>query len=190
MSIRSLLALQLLLVTSVLWTQQLPVLTVCQTNRITIAISLPPNVKHVFCVLRLTTLPSAQPGQRSQHGDQLRVGGLYSGRGKRSFHLRNRSERFKGPSKLLFLGYRGSFQETKRPGRDVLPAPSTKVQKEWTDNFTCFLLLSVTQTLYIPSIQLCHLDRAVKGKAIQLQAWTGHEGSRRLRIPDFKRIGT
>jgi len=29
-----------------------------------------------------------------------------------------------------------------------------------------------------------------KGKANPLQAWTGPEGSRRLRIPDFKTIGT
>jgi hypothetical protein len=27
-------------------------------------------------------------------------------------------------------------------------------------------------------------------KAIALQAWTGPEGSRRLRIPDFKTMGT
>ena len=30
----------------------------------------------------------------------------------------------------------------------------------------------------------------VKGKAIPLQAWTGPKGSRRLRLPDFKTIGT
>jgi len=30
----------------------------------------------------------------------------------------------------------------------------------------------------------------VKGKAIPLQAWTDSEGSRRLRLPDFKTIGT
>jgi len=30
----------------------------------------------------------------------------------------------------------------------------------------------------------------VKGKAIPLQVWTGPEGSRRLRFPDFKTIGT
>jgi hypothetical protein len=30
----------------------------------------------------------------------------------------------------------------------------------------------------------------VKGKAIQLQAWTDPEDSRRLRIPHFKTIGT
>jgi len=29
-----------------------------------------------------------------------------------------------------------------------------------------------------------------KGKAIPLQAWTGPEGCRRLRLPDFKTIGT
>jgi len=29
-----------------------------------------------------------------------------------------------------------------------------------------------------------------KGKAIPLQTWTGPEGSRRLRLPDFKTIGT
>jgi hypothetical protein len=29
-----------------------------------------------------------------------------------------------------------------------------------------------------------------KGKAIPLQAWTGPEGSRKLRLPDFKIIST
>jgi hypothetical protein len=29
-----------------------------------------------------------------------------------------------------------------------------------------------------------------ESKAIPLQTWTGPEGSRRLRIPDFKTIGT
>jgi len=29
-----------------------------------------------------------------------------------------------------------------------------------------------------------------KGKTIPLQAWTGPEGSRKLRLPDFKTIGT
>jgi hypothetical protein len=28
----------------------------------------------------------------------------------------------------------------------------------------------------------------VKGKAIPLEAWTGPEGSRKLRLPDFKTI--
>jgi len=30
----------------------------------------------------------------------------------------------------------------------------------------------------------------VKGKAVPLQAWTDPEGSRRLRLPAFKTIGT
>jgi hypothetical protein len=29
-----------------------------------------------------------------------------------------------------------------------------------------------------------------KGNAITLEAWTDPEGSRRLRLPDFKKIGT
>jgi len=29
-----------------------------------------------------------------------------------------------------------------------------------------------------------------KGKAVPLQAWTGPEGSRRLKLPDFKTVGT
>jgi hypothetical protein len=36
-----------------------------------------------------------------------------------------------------------------------------------------------------------HLGRSKgKGKAIPLQAWAGPEGSRRLRLPDFKIVGT
>ena len=29
-----------------------------------------------------------------------------------------------------------------------------------------------------------------KGKAILLQAWTGPQGSRKLKLPDFKTVGT
>jgi len=32
--------------------------------------------------------------------------------------------------------------------------------------------------------------KRVKGKAIPWQAWRGPEGSTRLRLPDFKAIGT
>jgi len=32
--------------------------------------------------------------------------------------------------------------------------------------------------------------RIGKGKAIPLQAWTGPEGSRSLRLSDFKKVGT
>jgi hypothetical protein len=33
------------------------------------------------------------------------------------------------------------------------------------------------------------MDRYIKGKATPLQALTGPEGSRRLRLPDFMTIG-
>jgi len=46
---------------------------------------------------------------------------------------------------------------------------------------------------FIPSVfqynQKYNISKG-KGKAIPLQAWTGPEGSRRLRLPDFKTIGT
>jgi len=34
------------------------------------------------------------------------------------------------------------------------------------------------------------IRKLIKNKAIPLQAWTGPEGSRRLRLPDFKTIAT
>jgi hypothetical protein len=34
------------------------------------------------------------------------------------------------------------------------------------------------------------LHKVVKGKAIPLQSWTGPENFRRLRLPDFKTLGT
>jgi len=52
-----------------------------------------------------------------------------------------------------------------------------------------------TQTMYKRSIEArsrshCGRRKAIKGKAVPLQAWTGPEGSRSLRIPHFKTIGT
>jgi len=39
--------------------------------------------------------------------------------------------------------------------------------------------------------QIICLPRCMTGvKAIPLQAWTGPEGSRRLRLPDFKTVST
>ena len=37
---------------------------------------------------------------------------------------------------------------------------------------------------------VCIYIKVKKGKAIPLEAWTGPEGSSRLRLPDFKTIGT
>jgi hypothetical protein len=39
-------------------------------------------------------------------------------------------------------------------------------------------------------IRKCKLEGKGKGKEIPLQALTGPEGSSRLRLPDFKTIGT
>jgi len=36
----------------------------------------------------------------------------------------------------------------------------------------------------------CDMVKSKKCKAIPLQAWTGPEGSRRLRLPDFKTFST
>ena len=50
-----------------------------------------------------------------------------------------------------------------------------------TPKFDCIFL--------IPPCVWVKFDKG-KGKAIPLQAWTGPEGSRRLRLPDFKTVGT
>jgi hypothetical protein len=44
--------------------------------------------------------------------------------------------------------------------------------------------------LVMQSSSASSLEVTVKGKAIPLQAWAGLEGSRRLRLPDFKTIST
>jgi hypothetical protein len=43
--------------------------------------------------------------------------------------------------------------------------------------------------IHIPS-KLYEVTVKVKVKTIPLQAWTGPKGSRSLRLPDFKKIGT
>jgi hypothetical protein len=42
---------------------------------------------------------------------------------------------------------------------------------------------------YLNKIPYC-TEMVKNGKAIPLQAWTGPQSSRRLRVPDFKTIGT
>jgi len=41
-----------------------------------------------------------------------------------------------------------------------------------------------------PRSLISYVDIKGKGKAIPLQAWTGPEGSRKLRLPDLKTAGT
>jgi hypothetical protein len=52
-----------------------------------------------------------------------------------------------------------------------------------------YFYISTFQSIIIIIIILLPCCR-VKGKAIPLQTLTGPEGSRRLRLPDFKTIGT
>ena len=45
--------------------------------------------------------------------------------------------------------------------------------------------------IWVPYTVASHLKILIPvGKAIPLQAWRGPEGSRRLRLPDFKTVGT
>jgi hypothetical protein len=52
------------------------------------------------------------------------------------------------------------------------------------------ITVPTSKSVYCVLKGLRKMTAQVKGKAIPLQAWTGPEGSRRLRLPDFKTIGT
>ena len=49
----------------------------------------------------------------------------------------------------------------------------------------CHLLV-----LFVTTNPPLHANKMCKGKAIPLQVWTSPEGFRRLRLPDFKTVGT
>jgi hypothetical protein len=53
---------------------------------------------------------------------------------------------------------------------------------KWATNFSLFQSIKPSYGVLPAS---CSIG---KGKAVPLQAWTGPEGSRRLRLPDFKKI--
>jgi len=55
-------------------------------------------------------------------------------------------------------------------------------------DFELFFSRSVCVPLLYAFIECLYAD--VKGKAILSQAWTSPEGSRRLRLPHFKTVGT
>jgi hypothetical protein len=50
-------------------------------------------------------------------------------------------------------------------------------------------LLTTVSSCFLSSLSLINYVKS-KGKAISLEAWTVPEGSRRLRLPDFKTIDT
>jgi hypothetical protein len=69
----------------------------------------------------------------------------------------------------------------------IFRADVPKCQKQTT---FCDLTLqeAFCQNITDHCIVVCKHKVKGKGKAIPLQAWTGPEGSRRLRLPDFKKI--
>jgi len=90
----------------------------------------------------------------------------------------------------------GSFSGVKRPGRGVdHPPPSSAEVKErvalylglrglfWGAGLRAVIIFVPTSVHLASSVHL-------KDKAVPLQAWTGPEASRRLRLPDFKTIVT
>jgi hypothetical protein len=66
------------------------------------------------------------------------------------------------------------------------------VEEEIRTHILCSITFSKISSIYIYDVKFLALLGAAckgKGKAIPLRAWTGPEGSRRLRLPDFKTIG-
>jgi hypothetical protein len=67
-------------------------------------------------------------------------------------------------------------------------------------SFVCKSVKEIEQVMFIGNqnrkigyvcMYVCmYVCRCVKGKAISLQVLTGPEGSRRLKLPDFKTFGT
>jgi hypothetical protein len=47
----------------------------------------------------------------------------------------------------------------------------------------------IKRVLFLLNAALTNMGYKGKNKAVPLQAWTGPEGSRNLRLPDFKTIG-
>jgi hypothetical protein len=66
--------------------------------------------------------------------------------------------------------------------------PSGEVKDRWSyTSVPPICLQCIDRNL---SMSTFYLQKVRKGKAVPLQAWTGPEGSRRLRLPDFKRTDT
>jgi hypothetical protein len=60
----------------------------------------------------------------------------------------------------------------------------------FVDNSNVSQDLTASEFIYAENGERNFLNHLCKkGKAIPLQAWTGPEGSRMLRLPDFKTIG-
>jgi hypothetical protein len=51
-------------------------------------------------------------------------------------------------------------------------------------------MIFVSMHRFFQDSMIKNAELKIKGIAIPLQAWTGPEGSRRLKLPDFKTFGT
>ena len=63
----------------------------------------------------------------------------------------------------------------------------SQVESMWNFEFLRYSFLVCAGSVF--SSHACNIHQ-VKGEAIALQTWTGPEGSRKLRLPDFKTFGT
>jgi len=62
-----------------------------------------------------------------------------------------------------------------------------------TDQLTVYCRLLFQHSVHIRhkhQLACYHIKEKAKGKAIPFKTWTGPKGSRRLRLSDFKTIGT
>jgi len=71
----------------------------------------------------------------------------------------------------------------------AFPLPKFSHERALTLHCTCICSL-ITISIDSQRIFLNFIMYVCKGRAIPLQAWTGAELSRRLRLPDFKSVGT
>jgi len=60
----------------------------------------------------------------------------------------------------------------------------------WTCGKTYYIMISDASQGFNDKVTTSLTYNSKNGKAIPLQAWTDPEGSRKLRLPDFKTIGT
>jgi hypothetical protein len=67
---------------------------------------------------------------------------------------------------------------------------TTRVSHSLSRQICLAHLLAISDTVMAGRMSCIGHRGNIKGKAIPLQALTGPEGSRRLRLPDFKPIGT
>ena len=73
--------------------------------------------------------------------------------------------------------------------KEVLGQQTVRESRSTTNATWISLVLNPVLRGKSPTVS-CPYHGKSKGKAFPLQAWTGPEGSRRLRLPDFKTIGT